>query len=56
MKNDFEMEVKKILKQSEKEMLELNHPYVGSEHMILAILKSNTNVTSILNSFGLYYK
>lgn len=55
MKNDFEMEVKKILKQSEKEMLELNHPYVGSEHMILAILKSNTNVKSILNSFGLYY-
>ena len=55
MKNDFEMEVKKILKQAEKEMLELNHPYVGSEHMLLAVLKSNSNVTSILNNYGLFY-
>ena len=31
----------KILTSAEKEMLNLNHPYVGSEHLILALLKIN---------------
>ena len=39
MKNNFNLEVKKILKEAENEMFELHHPYVGSEHMLLGILK-----------------
>ena len=35
MKNNFDLEVKKILKEAENEMFELHHPYVGSEHMLL---------------------
>ena len=32
--------VKEYLKLAEREMLKLNHPYVGSEHLILALLKN----------------
>ena len=39
MKNNYDLEVKKVLKNAEKEMFDLNHPYVGSEHMLLGILK-----------------
>ncbi len=52
----YDIEVKRILKQAEKEMFVLHHPYVGTEHMILAILKSNTKECSILNKYGLTYK
>lgn len=55
MKNDYDIEVKKVLKQAEKEMFELNHPYVGSEHMMLAILKSKTNVAKLLEKYDLEY-
>jgi ATP-dependent Clp protease ATP-binding subunit ClpA len=33
------LEAFKILKQSVKEMMKLKHPYVGSEHLLLALLK-----------------
>lgn len=56
MKNDFDLEVKKILKQAETEMFDLNHPYVGSEHMMLAVLKSKTNAAKILHNNGLDYE
>lgn len=52
----YDIEVKRILKQSEKEMFLLHHPYVGTEHMILAILKSNSFVSEILNKYSLTYK
>ena len=42
--------VDKILKNAENEMLKLNHPYVGSEHLILALLKDNI----IYNNRNLY--
>ena len=47
--------VNKYLKIAEKEMLKLNHPYVGSEHLILALLKDN-EITNITDSYNLYYK
>lgn len=56
MKNNYDIEVRKILKLAEKEMFDLNHPYVGSEHMLLAILKSNTDSSKVLNRFGLTYE
>lgn len=56
MKNDFDLDVKKILKQAENEMFELNHPYVGSEHMMLAVLKSKTNASKVLLKNNLDYK
>lgn len=55
MKNDFDMEVKKILKSAEKEMYNLNHPYVGSEHVLLSILKSKSSSCEILKKYGITY-
>ena len=52
----YGIEVKRILKQAEKEMFILHHPYVGTEHMLLAILKSNSDECKLLNKYGLYYK
>ena len=45
----------KILTSAEKEMLNLNHPYVGSEHLILALLKIN-DIKEICEPFNLTYE
>ena len=37
---NFSEEVRHILKIAEKERDDLNHPYVGSEHLFLSILKN----------------
>ena len=47
--------VKEYMKLAEKEMLKLNHPYVGSEHMILALLKNN-NVKDVCDNYDLTYE
>ena len=47
--------VNKYLKIAEKEMLKLNHPYVGSEHMILALLKDD-DVSKVCEMYNLYYE
>lgn len=47
--------VNKYLEIAEKEMLKLNHPYVGSEHMILALLK-DSDVSEVCETYNLYYE
>ena len=47
--------VSEMLSLAEKEMLCLNHPYVGSEHLILALLK-NQYVKKICNKYDLTYE
>ena len=39
----FTEEAQKILLMSKKEMQELKHPYVSSEHLLLAILHYSNN-------------
>lgn len=56
MNNNYNLEVKKILKEAENEMFELNHPYVGSEHMLLGILKISTDLKELLASYDLTYE
>ena len=46
--------INRLLKEAEKEMLKLNHPYVGSEHMLLALLKEN-DIIDIVGDYGLSY-
>lgn len=47
----------KLIIDAKLEMYELKHPYVGSEHLLLAILKNNKlDVTKMLNSYGINYK
>lgn len=48
-------EYNQILKDAEAEMKALKHPYVGSEHLLLSILKRNDSVSKILNKYGLTY-
>ena len=52
----FDEEAQKVLKEAKKEMYELKHPYVGSEHLFLAILKNvNLEITIFLNKQGICY-
>ena len=44
MFGNFTEEARKILVDAKKEMHDLKHPYVGSEHLLLAILK-NDNIS-----------
>ena len=56
MFSKFNEESRKVLIDSKKEMVELKHPYIGSEHLILSILKnSGYKVTKILNKNGINY-
>jgi len=56
MFDNFGYEVSKIFKCAESEMLDLKHPYVGSEHLLLSILKSNDLTARRLEECGLTYK
>ena len=53
MFHNFGYEVANILKEAEKIRYELKHPYVGTEHLLLAILKNDKNVESICQKYGL---
>ena len=53
----FNEEAQKILLMTKKEMFELRHPYVGSEHFLLAILKNkDLSVTKFLAGFQVSYE
>lgn len=56
MFNNFGFIGSKILKDAEEERKNLSHPYVGSEHLLLAILKSKSKTKEILEDYGLTYK
>lgn len=51
----FDEESQKLIINAKKEMYELRHPYVGSEHLFLSILHSNLDITKILNNYGINY-
>ncbi len=55
MIGNFNEEAQKILLNAKLEMIELKHPYIGTEHLILAILKSNTNLAKKLKDYELTY-
>ena len=55
MFGNFTEEARKILVESKKEMYELKHPYVGSEHLLLAILKQDNEIASKLKEYNLTY-
>ena len=56
MFNNFGFMGSKILKVAENERYKLSHPYVGSEHLLLAILKESSLLKSKLNDYNLTYK
>ena len=55
MISNFNEEAQEILIKAKLEMLELKHPYVGTEHLILAILHTKNNLTQRLEKYNLTY-
>ena len=51
----FDEEAQKVLKIAKKEMQELKHEYVGTEHLMLGILKCNNSVSKLLNKYSVNY-
>ena len=52
----FTEDAQKILIMAKKEMQELKHPYVSSEHLLLSILHySKSDFLAFLNTYGLNY-
>lgn len=55
MFNNFGFICSKILKDAENERYKLSHPYVGSEHLLLALLKDENEVKNRLAEYNLTY-
>ena len=55
MFSKFNEEVRKILLNAKKEMKSLKHPYIGTEHLILSILKKDNLVSSKLKNYSVTY-
>ena len=56
MFGNFEEDARKVLVNAKKEMYELKHPYVSSEHLLLSILKGKNDVSLKLKKYGLDYQ
>ena len=56
MFNNFTEEARNIIVKAKEEMKNFKHPYVGSEHLLLAILKYDNNISSIVKEYDLDYK
>ena len=55
MTSNFNEEAQNILIKAKLEMLELKHPYVGTEHLLLAILHTKNEITNKLEDYNLNY-
>ena len=56
MFDNYSLQVEIIFKEAEKEMLDLKHPYVGTEHILLSLLRNDDEVIKIFNKYGVTYK
>ena len=56
MFGNFEEDTRKILVNAKAEMKNLRHPYVGSEHLLLAILKDKNDISDKLKSYHVTYE
>lgn len=55
MFNNFSNEAKEVILIAGLEMKELKHPYIGSEHLLLGILKHNNIISRKLKNYNLTY-
>lgn len=56
MFGNFTEEARKVIAVAKEEMYKLKHPYVGSEHLMLSILKNDNNVAKKLKEYDLDYQ
>ena len=55
MISNFNEEAQEIMIKAKLEMLELRHPYVGTEHLVLAILHTENELSKKLEKYDLTY-
>ena len=55
MFENFGLGISKIFKTAENIRYDLRHPYVGSEHLLLAILKEQSEISNILKKYNVTY-
>lgn len=55
MIGNFNEEAQNVLMNAKKEMIDLGHPYIGTEHLLLSILNSDSNISNRLRNYGLSY-
>ena len=55
MISNFNEEAQEILNKAKLEMLELKHPYIGTEHLVLSLLHSNNEISERLEKYNLTY-
>lgn len=55
MLGNFSEEAQFILLKAQEEMKSLCHPYVGTEHLVLSILKNESTLSQKLANYGLTY-
>ena len=55
MLGNFNDDVQIILMKAKEEMMSLSHPYVGSEHLLLSILKNDEDMAIKLSNYNLTY-
>jgi len=53
--NKYTEELRRILKQSEIEAMENNDPLVGTEHILLSILKIKNSLTETFYNYNITY-
>lgn len=56
MFGNFSEEARIVIVTAKEEMSNLKHPYIGSEHLLLAILKGKNNVSKKLTEFDINYE
>lgn len=56
MFGNFSEEARKVMALAKKEMCDLKHPYVGSEHLLLGILKHKNDVSEKLKDYDVTYE
>lgn len=56
MDNNYSLEISQIFKGAELIMQELHHTYVGTEHLLLSLMKNSKEVSSFLENYGLTYE
>ena len=55
MYNNYSLEVKRIFKAAEKIAIDLNHPYIGTEHLLLSLINNDDKIKKILLKYDLTY-
>lgn len=55
MLSNFNEEAQYILLKSKEEMIDLKHPYIGTEHLVLSLLKNKDSLSKRLADYGLTY-